>query len=60
MVDKNRKYKCIRTFLYYKQDNHISKEVGGRDAGSTQLFASGSMDQLIVNHQRQNYINYGS
>ncbi len=53
MVDKNQNYKCIRKFLYCKQDNHISNEVGGRDAGGTQLFVLGniSMDQLIVNHQ---------
>ncbi len=51
MVDKNRTYKCICTFLYCKQDNHINKEVGARNAGGTQLFASGSIDQLIVNHQ---------
>ncbi len=51
MVDKNTTYTFICTFLYCKQDNHISNEVGGRDAGGTQLFESGSMDQLIVNHQ---------
>ncbi len=32
-----------RMFLYCKQDNHISNEVGGRDAGGIQLFASGSI-----------------
>ncbi len=50
MVDKNRTFNCIHTFSYCKQDNHICNEGGDRDAGGTQLFASGSMDQLIVNH----------
>ncbi len=47
MVDKNRIYKCISKykFLYCKQDNHISNEVRSSDAGGTQIFASGSMDQ---------------
>ncbi len=64
MVDKNRIYKCISKykFLYCKQDNHISNEVGGSDAGGTQIFASGIMDQctLSVHCSMQRYLQNGT